>query len=69
VAKGGTIAATRCSEVRGIGALSAGLIADWFGLAWAINAVAALTFISGASDHTVVRSCGILYGAHSRQLL
>jgi MFS family permease len=31
-----------------IGALSAGLIADWFGLASAINAIAALTFISGA---------------------
>jgi MFS family permease len=31
-----------------IGALLAGLIADWFGLASAINAIAALTFISGA---------------------
>lgn len=31
-----------------IGALSAGLIADAFGLAWAIGAIAALTFISGA---------------------
>jgi MFS family permease len=31
-----------------IGALAAGLIADWFGLAVAINAIAALTFISGA---------------------
>jgi MFS family permease len=31
-----------------IGALSAGLIADWFGLASAINAIAALTFLSGA---------------------
>jgi MFS family permease len=31
-----------------IGALSAGLIADSFGLASAINAIAALTFISGA---------------------
>jgi MFS family permease len=31
-----------------IGALSAGLIADWFGLASAINAIAALTFVSGA---------------------
>jgi len=30
-----------------IGALSAGLIADWFGLAWAISSIAALTFISG----------------------
>jgi MFS family permease len=31
-----------------IGALSAGLIADFFGLAWAIGSIAALTFISGA---------------------
>ena len=30
-----------------IGALSAGLIADFFGLAWAIGSVAALTFVSG----------------------
>jgi MFS family permease len=31
-----------------IGALSAGLIADLFGLSWAIGAIAGLTFISGA---------------------
>jgi MFS family permease len=31
-----------------IGALSAGLIADFFGLAWAITVIAALTFFSGA---------------------
>ncbi|WP_404280766.1 MFS transporter [Mesorhizobium sp. IMUNJ 23033] len=30
-----------------IGALSAGLVADFFGFAWAIGSVAALTFISG----------------------
>jgi MFS family permease len=30
-----------------VGALSAGLIADFFGLAWAIGSIAALTFISG----------------------
>ena len=30
-----------------IGALSAGIIADLLGLAWAIGAVAALTFVSG----------------------
>jgi MFS family permease len=30
-----------------IGALSAGLIADRFGLAWAISSIAALTLISG----------------------
>ncbi|TIT36658.1 MAG: MFS transporter, partial [Mesorhizobium sp.] len=31
-----------------IGALSAGLIADRFGLSWAITSIAALTFFSGA---------------------
>ncbi|ESY71303.1 MFS transporter [Mesorhizobium sp. M0051] len=31
-----------------IGALSAGLIADRFGLSWAITSIAALTFVSGA---------------------
>ncbi len=31
-----------------IGALSAGIIADEFGFAWAILAIAALTFLSGA---------------------
>jgi MFS family permease len=31
-----------------IGALSAGLIADSFGLSWAITSIAALTFLSGA---------------------
>lgn len=30
-----------------IGALSAGLIADFFGFAWAIGSIAALTFVSG----------------------
>ncbi|RJT34855.1 MFS transporter [Mesorhizobium waimense] len=30
-----------------IGALSAGLVADFFGFAWAIGSVAALTFVSG----------------------
>jgi MFS family permease len=32
-----------------IGALSAGLIADFFGLPWAIGSIAALTFISGVA--------------------
>ncbi len=32
-----------------VGALSSGLIADLFGLAWAISAIAALTFLSGAA--------------------
>jgi MFS family permease len=31
-----------------IGALSAGLIADLFGMAWAIGTIGALTFLSGA---------------------
>jgi len=31
-----------------IGALSAGIIADLFGMAWAIGAIGALTFVSGA---------------------
>jgi MFS family permease len=38
-----------------IGALSAGLIADLFGLAAAINAIAALTFISGAVAGALMR--------------
>ena len=38
-----------------IGALSAGLIADSFGLATAINAIAALTFISGAVTGLLMR--------------
>ena len=38
-----------------IGALSAGLIADSFGLASAINAIAALTFISGAVAGVLIR--------------
>jgi MFS family permease len=38
-----------------IGALSAGLIADSFGLASAINAIAALTFISGAVAGVLMR--------------
>lgn len=31
-----------------VGALSAGIISDYFGLVWAIGAIAALTFLSGA---------------------
>lgn len=31
-----------------IGALAAGLIADFFGLSWAIGSIAALTLLSGA---------------------
>jgi MFS family permease len=31
-----------------IGALSAGLIADFFGLRWAIVVIAVVTFVSGA---------------------
>jgi MFS family permease len=38
-----------------IGALSAGLIADFFGFAWAIDAIAALTFCSGAIVASLMR--------------
>jgi MFS family permease len=38
-----------------IGALSAGLIADFFGLAWAIASVAALTFLSGTVVAVMMR--------------
>jgi MFS family permease len=38
-----------------IGALSAGLIADRFGFAWAIGAVAGLTFLSGAIVAVLMR--------------
>jgi MFS family permease len=38
-----------------IGALSAGLIADRFGLSWAITSIAALTFVSGAIVAIVMR--------------
>ena len=38
-----------------IGALAAGLIADSFGLAWAIGSIAALTFLSGAVVAALMR--------------
>jgi len=38
-----------------IGALSAGLIADFFGFAWAIGSIAALTFVSGAIVAALMR--------------
>jgi MFS family permease len=38
-----------------IGALSAGIIADIFGMAWAIGSIAALTFLSGAVVARVMR--------------
>ena len=38
-----------------IGALSAGIIADLFGISWAIGAVGALTFLSGAVVAIVLR--------------
>jgi hypothetical protein len=42
-----------------IGALSAGLIADAFGMAWAIGAIGILTFLSGAIVALVMsRSAG-----------
>ena len=39
-----------------IGALSAGLVADFFGFAWAIASVAALTFVSGAVVALMMRA-------------
>lgn len=41
-----------------IGALSAGLIADFFGLAWAIGSIAALTFVSGTVVAMLMRERG-----------
>ncbi len=38
-----------------MGALSAGLIADFFGFAWAIGAIAVLTFVSGSIVALVMR--------------
>lgn len=38
-----------------IGALSAGIIADFFGFAWAIGSIAALTFISGTAVAVLMR--------------
>jgi MFS family permease len=38
-----------------IGALAAGIIADLFGFAWAIAAIAALTFLSGAAVAVLMR--------------
>jgi hypothetical protein len=37
------------------GALSAGIIADLFGMAWAIGLISALTFVSGAIVALVMR--------------
>jgi len=41
-----------------IGALSAGIIADIFGMAWAIGTIAALTFLSGAVVAVLMRQRG-----------
>jgi MFS family permease len=41
-----------------IGALSAGIIADIFGMAWAIGSIAALTFLSGGIVALVMREKG-----------
>jgi MFS family permease len=38
-----------------IGALSAGIIADLFGLSWAIGTIAGLTFVSGVIVAVVMR--------------
>ena len=41
-----------------IGALSAGIIADFFGLSWAIGSIAALTFLSGVIAAVLMREPG-----------
>lgn len=41
-----------------VGALAAGLLADTFGLSWAITSIAALTFLSGAVVAFVMRESG-----------
>jgi MFS family permease len=43
-----------------IGALSAGIIADIFGMAWAIGSIAALTFLSGAVVALVMREKAVV---------
>jgi len=50
-----------------IGALSAGLIADFFGFAWAITSVAALTFLSGAVVAFLMRESDKAPRPHSSQ--
>jgi MFS family permease len=45
-----------------IGALSAGIIADLFGMVWAIGSIAALTFISGAVVAALMREPGTRSG-------
>jgi MFS family permease len=45
-----------------IGALSAGIIADLFGMVWAIGSIAALTFISGAVVAALMREPGARSG-------
>lgn len=41
-----------------IGALSAGIIADFFGLSWAIGSIGALTFLSGVIVALLMREAG-----------
>jgi MFS family permease len=43
-----------------VGALSAGVVADLFGLSWAIGSVGALTFLSGAIVAVSMREKGRL---------
>ncbi|GLS39991.1 MFS transporter [Mesorhizobium tianshanense] len=47
-----------------IGALSAGLIADSFGLSWAITSIAALTFLSGAVVAVVMNESDASRASH-----
>jgi len=41
-----------------VGALSAGIIADMFGMAWAIGIIGALTFLSGTIVAAVMTTTG-----------
>jgi len=45
----------RPPQRRGRNIRRAGLIADFFGFAWAIGAIAALTFVSGAAVAVLMR--------------
>lgn len=47
-----------------VGALSAGLIADSFGLSWAITSIAALTFLSGAVVAVVMSESDVSRASH-----
>jgi MFS family permease len=50
-----------------IGALLAGIIADFFGFAWAITSIAGLTFLSGVVVAVLMRETGKVPRPHSSQ--